>query len=161
MCRRRFRCDLHLGIARLRSPETDVLPRRGCENNRILRHKGNVTAKCITAHFRQGNAIKSDNTRFRIVETLNHLNNSRFSRARRPNKCDRFTRRNLEAHVLQGGRVRPCRIAERDIFKCNVAAHGLGQNNRRIRVIHRIFRIQQFHQPLGRASSALQLAPDF
>ena len=48
-----------------------------------------------------------------------------------------------------------------DVLEGDLAPDGLWQGGRAGRVLHAVFHMQQFHQPLGGPGGALQFAPDF
>ena len=158
--RRRFRRLDDLRMAGVGPSVGDVLPRRGREHDRLLRHKAE-----LRPHRRRGGAADIDAVQryppaHRVVEAQQQVEERRFPRSRRPDHGHGLARRNVEVEPAEDRPVRRGGIGEGRPLEGHGAARGLGQRRRIGGRGDLGARGQQVHQPLRRPGRALEVAHD-
>src|SRR5437867_2577742 len=106
----------HLFVTRLRTRISDIVANRSREQERLLRHDGDLPAQPVQRHVLHGHAVNQNPARCRSVEPQEQIDKSGLAAPAVPHKADNLTRRHIQVEVLQGRTVVCIRKAQ--IFKC-------------------------------------------
>ncbi len=99
----------------------DVLPRRGAEQHRLLRHQAYVAAQRLKAQVLDVVAVEQDLARLRLVEAGYEVDERCLARAAAPHERDDLTRLGAQADVVQHGGSSG--VGKRDIPELDAPAH--------------------------------------
>ncbi len=136
----------------------DIVPGRGGEDHRILRHQPDLPADVGRIGVAQIDAVEADGAVLGIVEAQQQLQDSAFSGAGRPHQRHRLAGRHRQGEAVQRRFVGPRRIMEGDGVERDSPGSGEGDGFRLGRRLDVGGGGQQFQQPLGGAGGALHVA---
>jgi len=115
-----------------------ILPRRPDETvrnvagnsrrkqNRLLRHKANLTAQPLDVELTNVDAIERDTAARHVVEPLDELDDRRLATAARAYECSGLPGLECECETLEDWNVRTRGIGELDVVKGDTAEDGVG-----------------------------------
>ena len=143
------------------TPEADVLRHARGEYDRILGHEPDRAAKIVRIAMADVGTVQQDAARERVVEAQDQREQRGFSRARWPDQRDPLPRADGKRDRPERGDLGTRGISEDHAVEANTARDARWKLDSRIGRRQLGLRVEQLHQPLGRARRALDLAPDF
>ena len=111
----------HLVVGRPLFGIGDVFLHRAHENIRLLRDHGDARAKVGKGHLPDVDPVNEDVPLLRVVQPVDQIHQSGFSRARPPDNAQHLARTDMEVDILQHVAVRL--IPEGDVPQLNLSAH--------------------------------------
>ena len=152
----------HLVVGGLGPAVADVVHRAGGKDDGVLRHQPDAPAQFGQTGVIGAHAVDAHRAVLRVIEAQQQLQHRGLARAAGTDEGDGFAGLHAQRKIVQRRLLRARGVGEADMGELHCRSPGRGRQGLRLqRVGHGRTLREQFHQALGGARGAQQIAEDF